>query len=80
MSSEKGRCLLNETHNHLGISIVDQAFSIWHHHPILVLIFGACFSAPPVRKGGIEMNKSTRGATSIPSMKVWSCIEDARGT
>src|SRR3989442_15357500 len=32
------------------------------------------------RKGGGEMSKSARRAPSIPSMKGWSCIEDAQGT
>src|SRR6266571_9161921 len=44
--------------------IVDQAFSIWYHH-IYLIIFGACFHVPPVRKGGEEMSKSARRATSI---------------
>ncbi|MBV9710200.1 MAG: hypothetical protein JO011_04685 [Ktedonobacteraceae bacterium] len=44
---------------------------------VQIIVFGACFPMPPVGKGGVKMSKNARRATSIPSMKVWSCIEDA---
>src|SRR5258708_28604250 len=55
------------------------------HHAILVAISlssnigDACLPAPPVRKGGVEVAKSARRATSTPSMKVWSGSEVVPG-
>src|SRR5579859_7199644 len=65
-----------------SLSIVDQAFSICYHHSIQNTCYYLWrrFPAPPVQKGGVEMTRSARRATSIPGMKGWSCMEDARRT
>lgn len=67
----------------ISLSIVDQVFFIWYHHPIQETGYYLWRRLSPRRKyqkGGVEMSKSARHATSISSMKVWSCIEDARRT
>jgi hypothetical protein len=82
------KCLLFLEHSVLPYRKIIPEAQLTRHFPygiitlyrIQVIIFGACFPAPQIRKGSVEMLKSAHRATSIPGMKVWSCIEDDRGT